>query len=89
MKKSLCNVLYSSLQDYWVSLLFNQLVGCAVLDANPISHPFVTVFAHCSAPSYKPGAVTVWGVNAAEHAVALVLPHTHTFIYTLTAGPQG
>lgn len=72
--------------DYWVSLLFHQLVGNAVLDAYPAFHPSVTVFAHCTAPSYKPGAVTVWGVNAAEDVVSLILPDTGGHIYSLTAG---
>lgn len=75
------------LQDYWVSLLYRNLVGSAGLSTRLMSgHSAVTVFANCAAyyeraarsvldptAEYERGAVVVWGVNRGQESAQVTL----------------
>ncbi|KAL3863631.1 hypothetical protein ACJMK2_005381 [Sinanodonta woodiana] len=83
--------------DYWLTLLYKNLVGGKVLSATTDdSTGKVRVYAHCTnhvrSPQYKPGTVIVYIMNLNLQAIELNLPQAgqdEFDVYLLQSAPAG
>lgn len=78
--------------DYWLTVLYKQLVGNKVLNITSSSalSRDVRFYAHCSADGFPPGSVTVYGMNLLSKGINVTFPQFEgrLKIYLLTAPKQ-
>ncbi|XP_062605314.1 heparanase-like [Saccostrea cucullata] len=77
--------------DYWLTVLYKQLVGNKVLNitSSPSSRD-VRFYAHCSSERFPLGSVTLYGMNLLSDGVNVTFPQLdgQLKIYLLTAPNQ-
>ncbi|XP_048250493.1 heparanase-like isoform X2 [Haliotis rufescens] len=66
--------------DYWLTLLYKRLVGNKVFDV-PSTSSDLRLYAHCTKLNnvyhYKPGSITVYGLNMHRDHVTLAISEAH------------
>lgn len=71
---SLIDEFLRPLPDWWLSYLYNQVVGSQVLKTNVNGSPHIRLYAHCTARHYaQPGSITVFGMNLDKERNEVIL----------------